>query len=479
MTVLSADDASLIRPTALTTIAPITAGVKSKENRMDFIEEFETSIKLWGDGDIIESLSSSEADDVFEFAETMALITRYHFNQNQQPNENFSFIANSSLSGGRHPCSYPECRLRKLDQLVSFASLYADEVYIQNPFEQVMLKSSENINEVSRQELTHGILNFFRLKPLIEKGIIKYAQNTVSLCQHHKDTLANPISKNIEQKEDKLYELLHEYLINKCAIYFDIGKGAGPFFKIEGPKSLIDHGVMYFHLYEPLPDFVESLKAKKLPYKLSQKEIADYNILSLIISPILRDLSNQEWHSAFHGTSYLCDNEAQMKIASQLNNPVYKANSSSFEKAMKHYLPTIHSKDYNAIVKLRERESEAFAVYRDKINSMIKKQKNWSEVEVSEMFRDQVLPEINIIEKKVKDWKSKSRESLKEKVIFGSGAISVGLYAGLLPPNIGQIIAAIGGGTAVVGAMMDYNKTLKEKEEARSNDFYFLWQAKQ
>jgi len=49
----------------------------------------------------------------------------------------------------------------------------------------------------------------------------------------------------------------------------------------------------------------------------------------------------------------------------------------------------------------------------------------------------------------------------------------------LLPTGIGQLFAAAGGGTAIVSALMDYNKTLKEKEEARSNDFYFLWQAKQ
>lgn len=446
---------------------------------MDFCEEFETSIMLMSDGDIIESLSSAEADDIFEFAETMALISKYHFKHDQEPNENFSFIANSSLSGGRHPCSYPECRLNKLDQLVSFASLYADEVYIQNPFEQVMLEGVEHISEAARQELIYGVLNYFRLKPLIEKGIIKYAQNMVSLCQYHKETLADPLSKRIERKEEKLYKILHEHLIDKCSIIFDIGKGAGPFLKIEGPESLIDHGVMYFHLYEPLPDFIETIKKEKLPYKLSQKEISENGILSFVISPILRDLSNQEWHSAFYGTSYLCDNQAQMKIASKLNNPVYKANSSSFEKAMKHYLPAIHSKDFTVIAELREQESEAFAVYRDKINAMIRKNKNWSEKEVSEMFRDQVLPEVNLIEKKVKDWKSRSKEALKEKVIFGSGAVSVGLYAGLLPPNIGQIIAAIGGGSAVVGALMDYNKTLKEKEEARSNDFYFLWQAKQ
>jgi hypothetical protein len=43
---------------------------------MDFIEEFDTAIKLWGDGDIIEAISESAEEDVFEFAETMALISK-------------------------------------------------------------------------------------------------------------------------------------------------------------------------------------------------------------------------------------------------------------------------------------------------------------------------------------------------------------------------------------------------------------------
>ena len=293
-------------------------------------------------------------------------------------------------------------------------------------------------------------------------------------------TLTEPLSKRIEKKEIKLYEILHEHLIDKCSVTLETREGFGHVYKVEGPDSLLDHGVIFFYLYDPLPDFVKAIKVNKLPYKLSTKEISDNDILSLVIDPILRDLSAQEWHSALYGSSYLCDNQGQMKLASKLNSPVYKANSSSFEKGMKHYLPAIHSKDLSTIIKLREQEAEAFTVYRDSINSIIRKNNNnWSEAEISEILRDQILPEVNLIEKKIKDWKSRSRESLKEKVIFGSGAVSLGLYSGFLPPNIAQIVAAIGGSSAVVGALMDYNKTLKEKEEARASDFYFLWQAKQ
>jgi hypothetical protein len=446
---------------------------------MDFIDEFEEAIKLWGDGKTAEAVATSRPEVMFELAETLALITRNHSTQNKPINENFSFIANSSLSGGRHPCSYFDCRQKKISQLITFASLYADEVYIQNPFEKIVLKGVDALGEPDKEELIHGISNYHYLKPLIKKGIIKYANNIVSLCEYHNDKLAKPLSKKITEKENKIYDLLHEYLIDKCSISFDVGKGAGPFLKITGPEGFIDHGEMYFHLYEPMPEYIETLRNKNLPYVIPKTDIINESILQLVISPILRDLSNQEWHTSFYGTSYLVDNPTQIKIASKINSQAYVANSEAFEKGMSHYLPAIYSKNVDVIMSLRDKEEEAFAVYRDKINKIIHQTKNWDSQEVSKMFRDQVLPEINIIDKKVKDWKHKTKESLKEKILFSTGAVSIGLYGGLLPTGFGQLLAAIGGGTAIVSTLIDYNKTLKEKEEARANDFYFLWQAKQ
>lgn len=443
---------------------------------MEFLEEFDQIISLWADGDLNGAIYNSTNEHLFELAETLALSSRYHFKPTGKPNSNFSFVANSSLSGGRHPCAEATCRIKKLNELVSFASLYSDEVHIQNPFEEIFLSGPENLNEASRQEMMYGIYNYFYLRPLIESGIIKYAQNMVSLCSHHSETLAKPLSEKIERKEKKLYDLLEEQLIEKCSIYFDIKEDGTQTLKIEGPYGLIDHGVRYFHFYDSPPDFITRLSKKSLPYKFTKKEILDEGILGVIIFPIIKDLSNQEWHSAFYGTSYLCDNSTQINIASKLNNSAYLASSSAFNNAMNHTLPSVYGKDIRSIVDLRQKEGEAFSVYRDKVHKLLKTTDKWTESEVSEIFRDEIAPEINLIDKKIKDWKVKSKESLKEKLIFGSGAVSIGLYAGMLPPNIGAVVAAIGGGSAVVGAAMDYNKTLKEKTEARSNDFYFLWQ---
>lgn len=240
--------------------------------------------------------------------ETLYLVTRYYFNSNNPRNENFSFIVNSSLSGGRHPCSKAERRFSKIEQLASFATLYSNEVYIQNPFEQIVLNGPKNINFMSRKDIISGIYSYLYLKPLIKRGIIKYALNKVSLCDTYMLSLATPISEQIHKKEQDLYNLIHEVLIERCEVLIDVNTHGTPFFEIKGPSDFIKHGAMYFHHLPPVSQYIKSLCLRELPYTFSKREIIEENILGLIINPIIGDLSSQEWHSKFYGTSYLCDN---------------------------------------------------------------------------------------------------------------------------------------------------------------------------
>lgn len=446
---------------------------------MNFVKEADEIINMWAGGDILDTVLNGDDEYCFEFAEVMTLSARHHFSSSTSLNENFSFIANSSLSGGSHPCSAPICRKKKLDELISFSSLYADQVYIQNPFEKIYLRGHAPIRQVERQEILEGIKNYFYLKPLFEKGIIKYAAASYNFCAEHSREVALPLQKSIEQKTEKIINILEKKLLEKCQVTFDFvnGKKNKPFLKISAPKDILEHGEIYLHAYKPISKLFTPFMKKKTPYILSTDEIQNSKVLYQIINPIIEDLSTQEWHSALNGTSYLCDNKTHIKIASKINNKAYAANSAAFEKGLKHYLPSIYSKDVSAILNLRLKEEEAFSVYRDKLNRFMKESKSWNEDEVSKIFRDQLLPEINLIEKKVKDWKVNTRESISQKVLFGAATASFGLYGGVLPSNIGEILATLGGASAVAGALMDYNKTLKEKQEARKNDFYFLWQA--
>lgn len=421
---------------------------------------------------ILKSIYESSDDDFMELAFKLTEAVR----PNPTENKPFSFIANNTLSGGRHPCSEYSCRERNLEELASFAALYADTVYIQDPFERLILTKRDRFTEVDRNELAFAIGYYGRLFPLIDKGIIKFGQSTVSLCDEHKEKIADTLNDKHLFLEKEIISKYTQIFAENC--FFEIEKNPNGKLgvKITGPIEFVEHGRvhLYFNFFIPKP-IKRIIKNKKLPYKMTLEESIQSRIIEQWIRPIIDDLFFLEWHSTFYGTKFLTNNENQLEIASSITDIEKFANSKSLSEGFKHTLPAILTQSTEDILRLREREPEAFYVYRDKLHKAIKTSYGWAPSEIKELFLDEVYPEINKINKKVKDWKVALRSSTTNKILFSTGIISVGLYSGVLPTNVGQIIAAIGGYTGISTLLENYSKTFKGDEEARKNDMYFLW----
>lgn len=444
----------------------------------DLVAELDTAIALWTDDATIEdAILQASRDELFEFSEVFSLISRHHGQKTARRNELFSFTANSALSGGSHPCASPGCRLERTESLIAFAALYADEVYIQQPFEGISLRDPSSIREVDRRNLIAGIYTYRMLRPLIARGVVKYAHDLNPFCGYHNATLAQPLTQKIHTKSEALAAMITRLLLDSCSVTLNQTDRQRPFFEISGPEGVIEHGKVYFHAFQPIPSVFRKFQKKRPIHTLSKAEMEDSGVLGMVVKPIVRDITFQEWHTTLNGTSYLCDNAAHIALVSSVNNEAFTADSAAFSSALKHHLPQIYSRDPNTLLELREREAEAFFVYRDKLRKLLQGATRWNEKEVSRVFRDEVLPEINGLKKRINDWKTNTRESLGEKLIFGTGAVTLGLYAGILPADIGQLVAALGGTSAAAGVLMDWNKTLKEKQQARTSDFYFLWEA--
>lgn len=96
----------------------------------------------------------------------------------------FDFIANSSLSGYGFPCSNPECRQNKILELSIFSALYANCVFIRDPFEPLIGCGPSKIDDDHRLEFVNSLMTVYALEPLIEQGLISFAKSAVSLCTH-------------------------------------------------------------------------------------------------------------------------------------------------------------------------------------------------------------------------------------------------------------------------------------------------------
>ncbi|NDJ56707.1 hypothetical protein GWD52_06795 [Enterobacteriaceae bacterium 4M9] len=444
---------------------------------MQFTDEMDVIISLWvQDGNLL-SIDNVTPDDLFEFIETLYLTTREHTPSAINNNENFSFIANTALSGGILDCSSPMCRQSKLDELVSFAALYADVIYINNPFELIYFEWEHLNMKFIRNELISAIYQYFYLKPYISLGVIKYSTGYMSLCQHHHETLAKPLIEKIKKKERELTHFFNEHFLSNCTFSLDKFDNGDAFIEIIDKTNTLEHERKYLHFDgKPNSKYLRNLSKKGKKHIFSRKEIENENILPTIVTPLVNDIVEQEWISHFYNSSLLTDSRQKIKIANQLNAETTAFNANTFTNSINHYLPTIQSRDPLEIINLRKNEEEAFKVYRDKLHKIILDAPKQNPEKFPEIFRDTVLPEINLINKKIKDFQIKKRSNLRDKIIFGSGALAFGLYSGVLPSNLGSILAAIGGGSAIVSSMIDYKSAFLSKNEIRSSDYYFLWQ---
>ncbi len=53
----------------------------------------------------------------------------------------------------------------------------------------------------------------------------------VSLCHDHHISLAEPLREKIMNKENKLYNLLHDFLLENCEVALDMTDTNKPFLK--------------------------------------------------------------------------------------------------------------------------------------------------------------------------------------------------------------------------------------------------------
>ena len=117
-------------------------------------------------------------------------------------------------------------------------------------------------------------------------------------------------------------------------------------------------------------------------------------------------------------------------------------------------------------------------MYRDALRGLLANLSKPTPASVREAFQDVVQPEINKIDKAIADSRRLLRGSMLQDLI-GAAVIGVGYFAGFLPPDINNILAAIGGTKFVGGIVQKGVQQIQEPAPVVENKYYFLWKVKQ
>jgi len=412
-----------------------------------------------------------DAEKLIELAERCYLALPYpEHNSSSQ----FEFIANSSLSGGRFPCANAPCRHSKLRELSIFAALYANRVFIRDPFEKLVYYDPSDISDTYRLEFFHSLSTVYALRPLIEQGLIGFAKDIMALCTRHHNQLVRHIELTYEPKLKAVESDIKLHCSKIISALLDRTSSGKPFIELQGPEYLIPHGIMYWH-FQKLPPHLEAFAHRELPHKFSQAEIIENDIASLVTDKVFDDILFQEWHSWISGTAFLSDSDIYLTVSRSANDKNAQLSADELLGSLAHNVPVIHNADLIDLLKLRQHENESFQVYRDALSALLKNTAGRKGPEIREMLDDTIRPQLHKMDLAVKNWKASLGRTTKNKVLFGSAAVLTGLYTGILPPIIGDAVAAFGGYSAIESLLSNMNESLKEPTTIKENNFYFLW----
>ena len=430
----------------------------------EFIDEAEINTK-----EFYEYVSVVGDDELAEFISSINEIIEASYISNRT-DKKFNFVANTTMSGFSFPCGELECKLTSIYTLARNAILYADTIYIQNPFEQYSKFS--NFNDKLRNDIINDLILLDYIKPLLKEEIFKIAVTKIHFCQDcnlkFQENYLTPFKNNLETFKP----LIEDFLLTK--IDFHVNYNEKIELEISGTNDLLNHP-MVINFVEFVPDSLKFKAKKGKRIKLTPKEVSDIGAHMFLFREIEKNIAMQDFYSSQFSCHVLTDREFDIQLLKLLNKDEYTRNSKRGDilKNLNHFVPFIEDIPLENLIKFRKNEGEAFEVYRDKINNIVKKE-NLDIKDSKLIYEDEIRPELNKINLSIKNNKKLLWGNIQSNIILASTYVSTTLFTGILPTNMEKVIASVGGFGFAKNITQDALKLIK-KPEARNNEMYFLW----
>ncbi|MCP4605882.1 MAG: hypothetical protein GY847_36110 [Proteobacteria bacterium] len=390
----------------------------------------------------------------------------------------FSFIANGHLSGTMPMLPAPY-RMAGVDSLARFSCLYASQVFIHEPFKPEWIESLKTSKiPTPKKQLAESIAGqiaaLLHLRPLLEAGYVRIMSNFFPPPEPPFEHVNDELQGIIARAEDALMRRYGPKV--KFSVSY-LPKNGLTMSIASGARDLVvfQDAVGHFS-FRKLPE-VKDLK--KSPSDLGTIKVTkDHPWYSLmfeeLLSPIIHDISFGVVSSMTLRLAYLTNREAD-SVALEAGNPqnVGSINKSILSE-LSHNLPIVQKIPIKKLLGLRKKEEESFNVYRDAIRVAIK-ENTANPSKGREIFQDIIRPELNKIDLAVRRNKRTLLRAVTRDVLFATGAIAIGMYSGLVTPEVGEAIAKLGGLKFLIDMAKNTNSTFDIPENIKENQYYFLW----
>jgi hypothetical protein len=174
----------------------------------------------------------------------------------------------------------------------------------------------------------------------------------------------------------------------------------------------------------------------------------------------------------------LTDLPGETKFLDKLNDNYIPASVTKLCEQLTHTIPLLAELPISTIVRIRREEPEAFIKYRNTVNEIaetfIRSGKELNDNEIRDLVNDQFRRPVQDLVVEAESKKKRLATGMLKKVAVPSALVALGIYGGIFPPHLKELIQALGAYSLVKDAAGSMAEFSASDSELKGNNFYFL-----
>jgi len=397
--------------------------------------------------------------------------------------------ATLSLGGGSEPCANLSCRVKHVDELAQFAAFYSDRVYIHNFLSNhASHPHSGYIPSIEERRFTllTDLQVLQRLRPLIETGLIVPVTATGDVC--NQCVALGAFGTGADKRFDRERKRLAARFFREMKVVIDYVDGEWTI-ECQAPDDLLEHGNS-LTVYDEAPDTLRRMprvmqraldgEAVTLSRDARRKLGIHDDAAADIFGSVVFEMAVAQ----ALGASYLSDTQLPIEVLAAISGDSDLARRNSLvQKHLTSLVPFAADLPLESVMKVRQREGEAFLTYRGALAKAIddvrSRKADFNARDAQAIYSDILAPGLAKLDRAVKVARKDVVKETGRSVIGWSAAISFGMYTGLLPAQLLLAGKALGLTKVLSDVATGASKLLSPEDAVRKDDLFFLWKVRQ
>jgi hypothetical protein len=392
--------------------------------------------------------------------------------------DNANYLPSSSLRGDGG-CIHWNCRLPKIRAMARYIALYCDQAIIPVTLPPVSEKADRTGELFDRFRLLTVILGIMELRPLLEADLAVLVPEELHLCKEHWDE-AVPGHKRIVRAAQRLAS----DNIGRFSVTYHPPRGplGQPFLNYRGPEEYLEHGEIGTVL-DSVPKWIGSPKGTR-PLRLTRDTVRRHGLVLRLFFRMANDAILQTYFGAAFDARYVTDSPGEAEFFRLLYGRGELARQTAALCArLAHTVPLMTDVPVRTILGVRRSEPEAFENYRSTMTEILKKHagkgRSVSDAEAKDIYLDVLKPKLDALQAQASNLRKSQLKRSLLKVAASSALIGLGIYGGVLPSQLADLVKAIGGFSVAKDLAETLGAIEKNPAEIRNHNLYFLLRLKQ